>query len=157
LNGEIAPTIPIGTRMVNASFPAPAGDASIGIISPASFRASTAAMVYVETARAASMRAAFMGFPASAQIVRATSSARSSTSAATRSRIAARSYAGRGSRMARSAASSARRVSSAPPRGTRPTSEPSYGEVTSSQLPVSTHSPSIKSLRSVAMVAMRAV
>ena len=45
LNGEIAPTIPIGKRIVNASFPAPAAEASIGTISPASFRASTAAKV----------------------------------------------------------------------------------------------------------------
>ena len=58
LNGEIAPTTPIGTRNVIAIFPAPAGDASIGTTSPASLRASTAAIVNVETARAASIRAA---------------------------------------------------------------------------------------------------
>jgi hypothetical protein len=51
LNGEIAPTIPIGIRSVSASFPAPATEASIGITSPASFRASTAANVNVDTAR----------------------------------------------------------------------------------------------------------
>ena len=45
LNGEIAPTIPIGSRSVNASFPSPATDASIGTISPVSLRASTAANV----------------------------------------------------------------------------------------------------------------
>ena len=45
LNGEIAPTIPIGLRSVNASLPSPACAASIGTISPASFRASTAANV----------------------------------------------------------------------------------------------------------------
>ena len=76
LNGEIAPTTPIGRRSVNASFPTPACDASIGTTSPASFRASTAANVYVDIARAASTRAAFIGFPASAEIVCATSSCR---------------------------------------------------------------------------------
>src|SRR6185312_14319146 len=34
LNGEIAPITPIGTRIVKASFPAPAADASIGTVSP---------------------------------------------------------------------------------------------------------------------------
>ncbi len=76
LNGEIAPTIPIGSLSVNASFPAPACDASIGTISPASLRASTAAIVNVDIARAASTFAAFSGLPASAEIVRATSSCR---------------------------------------------------------------------------------
>ena len=91
LKGEIAATTPIGTRSVNASLPSPAGEASIGTTSPESLRASTAAIVNVETARCASTRAAFIGFPASAQIVRATSSWRSARAAATRSRIAARS------------------------------------------------------------------
>ena len=45
LNGEIAPTIPIGRRSVKPSLPSPAWAASIGTISPASFRASTAAKV----------------------------------------------------------------------------------------------------------------
>ncbi len=45
LNGEIAATIPIGCRSVNASLPSPAWAASIGTISPASLRASTAAKV----------------------------------------------------------------------------------------------------------------
>ena len=45
LNGEIAPTTPRGMRSVNASFPSPACAASIGTISPASLRASTAANV----------------------------------------------------------------------------------------------------------------
>ena len=76
LNGEIAATTPIGCRMVKASFPSPAWEASIGTISPPSLRASTAAMVYVDIARATSTRAAFSGFPASALIVRAASSAR---------------------------------------------------------------------------------
>ena len=157
LNGEIAPTIPIGCLSVNASLPAPAGEASIGTTSPASLRASTAAIVNVETARDASTRAAFIGFPASAEIVRAVSSARSARSAATRSRIAARSWAGNGSSMAFSAASSAARVSPAPALGTRPTSAPSYGESTSVHSPVSTHSPPMRSFRSIAVVAMGGV
>ena len=45
LKGEIAPTTPIGRRIVNASLPSPACDASIGTISPASVRAWTAAIV----------------------------------------------------------------------------------------------------------------
>ncbi len=91
LNGEIAPTIPIGSRSVKASFPSPAGEASIGTTSPASLRASTAANVYVEIARDASTRAAFIGLPASAEIVRAASSARSRSKAATASSRRARS------------------------------------------------------------------
>ncbi len=55
--------------------------------------------------------------------------------------------------MARSAASIALRASAAPPFATRPTSEPSYGECTSSHAPVSIHSPSMRSFRSVAVVA----
>jgi hypothetical protein len=76
LNGEIAPTTPIGTRSVNASLPTPACEPSIGTISPASLRASTAAIVNVDMARETSTRAALSGFPASAQIVCATSSCR---------------------------------------------------------------------------------
>ena len=45
LNGEIAPTTPTGSRRVNASLPAPACEASIGTISPASVRAWTALIV----------------------------------------------------------------------------------------------------------------
>ena len=45
LKGLIAPTIPIGRRSVKASFPSPAWEASIGTTSPASLRASTAAIV----------------------------------------------------------------------------------------------------------------
>ena len=74
LNGLIAPTTPTGRRSVNASLPTPAWEASIGTISPASLRASTAAKVYVDIARWASTRAAFIGLPASSEIVRATSS-----------------------------------------------------------------------------------
>ena len=45
LKGLIAPTIPIGSRSVNASLPSPAWAASMGTTSPASLRASTAAKV----------------------------------------------------------------------------------------------------------------
>ena len=124
LNGLIAPTIPIGRRSVKASFPSPAWAASIGTISPASLRASTAANVYVDIARAASTRAAFRGLPASSEITRATSSWRRPRPAATRTRISARLCAGSGFSIARSAASIARRVSSAPAFATRPTTSP---------------------------------
>ena len=57
MNGLIAPTTPIGVRSVKASLPSPDWDASIGTTSPASFRASTAANVYVDIAREASILA----------------------------------------------------------------------------------------------------
>ena len=153
LNGEIAPTMPIGTLRVKASFPSPAAEASMGTVSPASLRASTAENVKVETARWASTRAALSGLPASAQTMRAASSSRSPRSRAVRSRILARSCAGSGSRIARSAASRARRASTAPPFATRPTTSPEKGERTSVQAPVSTRSPPIRSCRSVSVVA----
>ena len=155
LNGEIAPTTPIGTRIVKASFPSPAGDASIGKVSPVSVRAATAANVYVDTARCASTRAAFIGLPASALIVRAASSCRSASRRATVSRIRARSWAGSGSCIARAAASTARRASSVPPLAIRPTTSPEYGERTSVHSPVSTRSPPISSAWSVTAVATR--
>ena len=156
LNGLIAPTTPIGRRRVNASLPSPAWDASIGTISPASVRASTADIVYVDMARATSTRAAFSGLPASAAISRAASSARRPSAPATRTRISARLCAGSGSRIARSAASTAARASAAPAFATRATGEPSYGEATSTQSPVSTHSPSTRSIRSGAVAAIAA-
>jgi hypothetical protein len=106
-------------------------------------------------ARATSTRAAFSGLPASAEIWRAASSARFPSAAATRTRISARSWAGRGSRIALSAASIAARASPAPAFATRATGDPSYGEATSIQSPVSTHSPSSSSFRSVAVAAMQ--
>ena len=124
LKGEMAPTIPIGSRSVSASFPAPAGDASIGTTSPARRRASTAANVYVDAARCASTLAALSGLPASAEIVWAASSRRSSSRRATVSRMRARSCAGNGVSIAAAAASSARRASAAPPRATRPITSP---------------------------------
>ena len=135
---------------MNASLPSPACDASIGTISPASFRASTAAKrVRRHRARCASTRAAFIGLPASSEIVRATSSCRRPRRPATLTRISARLCAGSGSRIARSAASIARRVSAAPAFATRPTTSPEYGERTSIHSPVSIHSPSMRSFRSV--------
>ena len=157
LNGEIAPMTPIGSRSVRPSLPSPAGDASMGTTSPASRRASTAENVKVETARWASTRAALSGLPASAEIVSAASSRRSSSSCATRSRMRARSCAASGLAIARSAASSARRVSSAPPFATLPTTSPEYGERTSVHSPVSTRSPPISSGRSIAVVATRSL
>ena len=124
LNGLIAPTTPIGRLSVNASLPSPACEASIGTISPASVRASTAANVYVDIARLASTRAAFIGLPASSEIRRATSSCRRPSAPATRTRISARLCAGNGSCIARSAASIARRVSAAPAFATRATVSP---------------------------------
>ncbi len=44
LNGLIAPTTPIGTRSVKASLPTPAGEASIGIVSPVARRQTAAAV-----------------------------------------------------------------------------------------------------------------
>src|SRR3954453_6723075 len=143
LKGLIAPTMPTGCRSVKASLPVPACAASIGTISPASLRASTAANVYVDIARIASTRAAFIGLPAPSEITRATSSWRRPSAPATLTRISARLCAGIGSRIAASAASSAWRVSRAPAFATRPTTPPENGERTSSHSPVSTHSPPI--------------
>src|SRR6266508_3531273 len=102
----------------------------------------------------ASTRAAFSGLPASSEIVRATSSWRLPRAPATLTRISARLWAGKGSAIAFSAASIAALASSAPAFATRPTTSPEYGERTSSQSPVSTHSPPIRSFRSVAVVAI---
>jgi len=154
LNGEIAPTTPIGLRSVKPSFPSPACAPSMGTISPASLRASTAAKVKVDMAREASMRAALIGLPASSEIVRASSSWRRPMRPATRTRISARLCDGSGRSRARAAASTARRASAAPPLATLPTTSPEYGERTSSQSPVSIHSPSISSFRSVAVAAI---
>ena len=124
LKGVIAPITPIGTRTVQAMWPSPGWVPLIGTDSPESVRASPAASAYVLTARAASTRAAFMGLPASAQIVCASSSPCSRTSCETRSRISARRHGGSGSRIASTAASIARRASSAPARATVATTSP---------------------------------
>ncbi len=77
LKGLIAPTIPYGTRIATPNLPSPAADASIGTVSPLSFRASTAEKVSVRTQRWASRRAVLIGLPASAAIASASSSSRS--------------------------------------------------------------------------------
>src|SRR3954454_23769821 len=153
LNGLIAPTIPIGRRSVNASFPSPACAASIGIMSPTSVRASTALNVYVDIARDASTRAVLIGFAASAQISCAASSCRRARPAVILTRISARLCAGSGSRIAPSAASTARRASSAPAFGTRPTTSPENGERTSIHSSVSIPSPPMSRRFSVAVAA----
>src|SRR3954471_14007495 len=56
--------MPIGRRSVKASLPSPACAASIGTISPASLRASTAAKVDVDIAREVATRAALRGLAA---------------------------------------------------------------------------------------------
>ena len=157
LNGLIAPTTPIGSRSANASFPSPACAASIGTISPPSFRASTALNVYVDIARDASTRAVLIGFPASAQISRAASSWRLAIPAVILTRISARLCAASGVRIASSAASMARRASSAPAFGTRPTTSPSYGDRTSIHSPVSIQSPPTSRRFSVAVAATELV
>ena len=132
---------------MKASLPSPACDASIGTTSPASLRASTAAKVYVDIARCASTRAAFIGLPGLVgDLPRDLVVPLGRGAPATLTRISARLWAGSGSRIARSAASIARRVSSAPAFATRPTTSPEYGERTSSQSPVSIHSPSTRRL-----------
>ena len=156
LNGEIAPTIPIGSRSVSASFPAPAADASIGITSPASLRASTAANVNVDTARCASTRAAFIGLPASAEMIarrlvvplleqlrRPVEDPRALVRRQRRLQRRGRRHRARG-------ASPRRRREAI-----RPTSSPEYGERTSVQSPVSTCWPSIRSAWSMVLAAIR--
>src|SRR5262249_17801720 len=78
-------------------------------------------------------------------------------SPATLTRISARLCAGSGSASARSAASSALRVSAAPPFATRPTTSPEYGDLTSTQSPVSTSSPWIMRPPCVAVAAIGSV
>ncbi len=90
LKGEMAATIPMGTRCTKPSLPTPAELASRGIISPERVRATAAEKRKVSTARSASMRAVLIGLPASAAIERANSSLRSARSTAAVSRMAAR-------------------------------------------------------------------
>ena len=66
LNGEIAPTTPIGSRSVNPSlfwFPGGNGVLSSGIVCPYIRLASSEAKVSVSTPRAVSASASEMGFP----------------------------------------------------------------------------------------------
>jgi len=141
LNGVIAPTTPIGTRIVQPRRPTPAGCASTTTPRPASVRASTAEKVIVCTARSTSTSACVTGLPASSASVRASSWRRSRMIAAARSRMAARSCEGRPAAIASAAASTATRAESAPTTGTVPTSESSKGEWTSMVSPPATASP----------------
>ena len=144
--------MPIGTRRVSASLPWPAGEASIGTTSPASLRASTAAIVYVETAREASTLAAFIGFLRADRPCDLVLPLGEQARDAVEDR--ARSCAGIGSHCRLGCVERALGLFG-PALGTRPTSEPSYGERTSIHSPVSTHSLPIRRWRSVAVVAMR--
>ena len=108
----------------------------------------------VDTARCASTRAAFIGLPASAEMMRAASSWRSSSSCGRPVEDPCALVCGQRRCSARSAASSARRASAAPPAAIRPTSSPEYGERTSVQSPVSTCCPSIRSAWSVVLAAI---
>src|ERR687898_375092 len=143
LNGLMAPTTPTGTRSVTPSFPSPGALASTGTTSPASVRASAALNRNVSTARPASRRAVRIGLAASCAMVRAKSSCRSASRTAARSRIAARSWAGSCSARRRRAAATARSTWPASHEGTRPTSDPSYGEATTRASSVVTRSPPI--------------
>ncbi len=125
LNGEMAPTTPIGTRRTKPIFPSPAADASSGTTSPASWRAAAALNCSVETARCASIRAVRIGLAASSAMHLAKSSVRRASAAAARSRISARLHCGRGSTsIACRAALTARSTSVALSDGTEPSSAP---------------------------------
>ena len=126
LNGEIAPTTPIGTRLVKPSLPTPADEASRGTISPVNVRASAAEKRIVSTARCVSTRAVVIGLADSSEIDWANSSSRSDSSCAARSRTAARSWAGGGPPRWRSSATAmARSRCSVSQAGTAPTGRPS--------------------------------
>ena len=126
LKGLIAPTTPKGTRIITPSLPAPEAEASIGTVPPVSLRASTAEKVSVSTQRCASTFAVLIGLPASAAIVRPSSSTRSPTSSAARSRTAARACWGKSAvSKASCAARAARSTSAASPWATLPTGVPS--------------------------------
>ncbi|CAB4576035.1 unannotated protein [freshwater metagenome] len=131
LNGAMAPTTPIGIRMVNPNFPSPAGIASMATTSPTKVRASTAENRNVPTARSTSTRAVLTGLAASRAMAMANSSRRAANRFAAVSRISALFHAGRGVSIARRAATTARSTSADVHAGTRPMSEPSNGARTS--------------------------
>ena len=79
LNGLIAADHADREAQREGELAVPGAVASIGTISPVSVRASTAAKRNVATARAASTRAVLIGLPASAQMICAASSWRSSS------------------------------------------------------------------------------
>ena len=97
LNGEIAPTTPMGTRRTKPILPSPAEDASRGTVSPVSVRATAAENCSVLAARSASTRAVLMGLAASSAMQRPNWSRRSRSNSAARSRISARFHWGSGS------------------------------------------------------------
>ena len=126
LNGEMAPTTPIGTRSTMPSLWAPAVEASIGMVSPVRVRATAALKRNVSQARSTSTRAVLMGLAASPAITRANSSRRSARRTAARSSTAARAAADSGSPSRRAtAAATAASMWASVPTGTRPTSWPS--------------------------------
>ena len=88
----MASTTPHGTRRVKASFPAPPGAPSTGIVSPWIRLASSAEPSIVSTARFASSRPSAMALPSSRLMVRPRSSWRSTIRSAAFRRIRKRSY-----------------------------------------------------------------
>jgi len=139
LNGVMATTMPTGWWMVNPILSRPVPRlASSGSVSPYSWVPSNAASRIRSPERPASPLASAMVFPASAPMIWAVCSARSSASSAARIRIRIRSKAGVHRQVAApdSARSSAARTSSAPATGTVPMTAPSNGEVTSSARPL---------------------
>ena len=123
LNGLIAPTTPIGTRIVKPTLPTPLGMASSGTTSPAIVRASAAENWIVPTARSASTRAVLIGLAASSAMILAKSSRRSVRRRAAVSSTSARCHVGSGPpASAAFAERTARSTSSGPHTGTRPIS-----------------------------------
>ena len=139
MNGVIATTMPTGWWMVNPILSRPVPRlASSGSASPYSWVPSNAASRIRSPERAASPLASVIVFPASALMICAVCSARSSASSAARSRMRIRSWAGvrRQVTAPASARSSAARTSAGPATGTVPVTVPSNGEVTSSVRPL---------------------
>ena len=94
MNGERAPTTPMGTRFTKPVLPSPAELASMVISSPPRVRATAAANRAVSTARAASPRAVVIGLADSAEMLWANSSRWAVSESARRSRMDARSWVG---------------------------------------------------------------
>ena len=139
MNGVIAATMPTGWWMVNPSLSRPVPRlASSGSASPYSWVPSNAASRIRSPERDASPRASVIVLPASALMICAVASARSSASSAARSMIRIRSCAGVRRQVTApcSAWSTAVRTSAASATGTVPAADPSKGEVTSSERPL---------------------
>ncbi len=141
LNGVMAPTTPIGTRMANPSRPAPEDVASIGTTSPESTRASAAERVRVSTHRATSARDARMGFPASRAMILAKDSFASESSDAARKSTWARSRCTSPRSRCAKAEALARSMSLGVQEGTSAISRPSYGLLTGYQSATSRRPP----------------